>query len=216
MALGVGMRLVAILGGCLLFCSGLLLANGPELEFKAVDAAYAKDASDYSNIWRESGSLIVSELEGATGASLDEQRIEVIVFEGMSRSGGASEPMKLRASYAADVKRATLVHELGHRYLDAAGIEPGCVAEVHDVLSLVLFGVWANLWGEKFALEQAAVESERSERYRQSWAKVLPLSAQERRVRLEEFWSSCRRLTMCSSRPRNCHFAWSNFAAAAA
>jgi len=194
------MRIAAIIGACLL-CSTTIHASGPELEIKAVDPSYSNAAVEYRRIWSESGSSIVSELERATGASLDGQEIEVLVFEGMSSSGDASEPMKLRASYAGDVKRATLVHELGHRYLDAAGIGPDCVAEVHDALALVLRDVWANLWGEEFASEQAMVESERNERYRRSWAKVLSLSAKERRAWVVDFWSSCRRPPIHAFKP---------------
>ena len=43
--------------------------------------------------------------------------IRAIVYEGISNSGYKRIPMRMRASYPPDTKRATLVHELAHRLI---------------------------------------------------------------------------------------------------
>ena len=84
--------------------------------------------------------------------------IKAIVFEGISNSGYKWKPMRMRASYPPDTKRATLVHELAHRLI--ADLSSWNLEE-HPIIFLFVYDVWVKLWGQEFADEQVAVESER-------------------------------------------------------
>ena len=104
----------------------------------------------------------------------------------MSFSGYRERPMRLRASYPFDTKRATLVHELGHRLM--GDLVPGNV-EHHSIIFLFVYDVWVELWGQRFADEQLAVERKRTGQtdYDGLWNAALALSAPERAARFEQF-----------------------------
>lgn len=155
-------------------------AEPTDLTFTASAPEFSAATQQYREIWEQDGPRILGTLDRFIGASLPDRHIEVIVFEGMSSSGRRGNPMRLRASYPEDVKRATLVHELLHRYLGEIKGIPACYPEVHDLMSAILLEVWTELWGREFAFEQAAVESGRAERYRASWSIALAMSESQR------------------------------------
>ena len=68
--------------------------------------------------------------------------------------------MMLRASYPPDVKKATLVHELGHRMNGQLRRRPRDIDE-HRILFLYLYDVWESLYGKEFADQQVVIESGR-------------------------------------------------------
>ena len=92
-----------------------------------------------------------------------------------------ARPMMLRASYPEPTKRATLVHELGHR------LQVGVAGDMdeHEVLFLWLYDVWVELWGQRFADEQVVVERARGGPYPKAWDAALALdrSARAKRFR---------------------------------
>lgn len=184
----------------LALAAGEAIAAGTVLTFRPARASLQPATAEYKSIWADDGARILRALERVVGASLAGQSIDVLIFEGISNSGRRGVPMRLRASYPHDVKRATLVHELGHRYLDEFGIEPPCVTDTHDLLSPVLAEVWGELWGPEFVTAQAAVEAARDERYRRSWARTLPLSDEERRAEIARTIAACRK-RWAESRP---------------
>ena len=79
------------------------------------DDATARDG--YQTIWAQEGTRIVAALRSHTGLEFQEadNTVHVVVVEEPSSSGFGSRPMRLRSSYSTDTKRATLIHELGHR-----------------------------------------------------------------------------------------------------
>jgi hypothetical protein len=91
--------------------------------------------------------------------------------------------MGLRASYDLDVKRATLVHELGHRHLWQLA-ERLTDVDGHRTLYLILDRVWADVWGEEFAA--ARVQGEATWRasydYAAAWQWARALTIDERGV----------------------------------
>ena len=97
-------------------------------------------------------------MERATGLRFLETHVNAVVFEGTSRSGLGDSPMDLRASYPADVKKATLVHEHGHRLIAQLTTRPADLDE-HRVLDLFLYDVWESLWGRDLADQQVTFES---------------------------------------------------------
>jgi hypothetical protein len=86
--------------------------------------------------------------------------------------------MSLRASYDLDIKRSTLVHELGHRHLWQL-TERLDDLDGHRTLYLVLDRVWADVWGEPFALTSIRIESSWDAEYDYAaawvWARALSI-----------------------------------------
>lgn len=176
------------------------------MSFSAAEPALEEATNTYRSIWREDGQRIVRALEQAFRISLPYEAINVVVFEGVSRSGAPGKPMYLRASYAAEVKQATLVHELAHRYMIEVAPAPGCFRDVHEALSVVLAEVWGDLWGSAFVKEQAEVESRRSERYHHAWVRALGMTQAARQHEIERVVVTCRRPTMRSTGPAGRQF----------
>ena len=92
--------------------------------------------------------------------------------------------MKMRASYPADVKKATLAHELGHRMNFQLRTRPTDVDE-HRILFLYLYDVWEKLYGKDFADEQVKIERGRKGLYDydSAWTWALSMSKEERASR---------------------------------
>ena len=87
------------------------------VQFIASTPAHESAARAYREIWQQDGARIVAALEARTCMRFPEAAVAAVVGDNVSDSGGPEHPMSLRASYDLDVKRATLVHELGHRHL---------------------------------------------------------------------------------------------------
>src|SRR6185436_6855892 len=95
--------------------------------------------------------------------------------------------MQLRASYLPATKRATLVHELGHRLM--GDLVPAEV-DHHSIIFLFVYDVWVELWGQSFADEQVTIERARTgslANYDKLWTEALALSAAERALRFKPF-----------------------------
>jgi hypothetical protein len=159
----------------------LLSPSSVRVLFVAESDSYTTAAHEYTAIWQREGSRIVATMEQVSGIRFDsppyaDTAITAIVFEGVSQSGYRDRPIRLRASYPEPTKRATLVHELGHRL--QVGIARG--HDEHEVLFLWLYDVWVALWGQQFADEQVLVEKARRGPYPRAWDAALALSATER------------------------------------
>jgi hypothetical protein len=65
----------------------------------------------------------------------------------------------------------------------------------HPVISLFVYDVWAELWGQQFADDQVAIERRRTgpANYDGIWTSTLALSATERRSRFREFLAERRK-----------------------
>jgi len=153
--------------------------------FRAQSDSFTIARDDYDAIWRAEGHRIVETMERVSGLRFDsppyaDTSIVAIVFEGVSNSGYRDDPMHLRASYPPDTKRATLVHELGHR-LQVGVARPG--EDEHGVLFLWLYDTWVALWGRKFADEQVLVERARRGPYPKAWDAALALDSAGRAAR---------------------------------
>lgn len=141
------------------FVAGAAPASaGIEVEFIPSTPAHANAARAYEAIWREFGERIVAALEARTCLPFAESRVAAIIEDASSHSGGPQHPMRLRATYPQDIKRSTLVHELGHRHLWQL-VERLEDIDGHRTLYLVLDRVWADVWGDDFALQRIDSES---------------------------------------------------------
>ena len=158
-----------------------LVPSPVRMTFQPESDTFAAATREYTAIWNREGARIIAAMERATGLCFDsppyaDTTINAIVFEGVSYSGYRERPMRLRASYPEPTKRATLVHELGHRLqIGVAGDE-----DEHEVLFLWLYDMWVELWGKQFADEQVIVERARRGPYPRAWDAALALNATER------------------------------------
>lgn len=91
--------------------------------------------------------------------------------------------MHLRASYPPDTKRATLIHELGHR-LQSELFHFG--EDDHKYLFLWIYDVWVKLYGREFADAQVAVERQRGRMYPAAWDFALAMSPGQRAAKWKE------------------------------
>lgn len=162
------------------------------LVFIPLDTSFSTAAKDYENIWKEEGRKILETMEQMSGLKFIDSVVEVIVYEDVSNSGdNVKSPMKLRASYSYATKKATLIHELGHRLNFAIKSYPSNYND-HNILFLYLYDVWVNLYGQKFADEQVQIEGNRSNPgndYKTMWQSALSMGQVNRRNKLKDFLS---------------------------
>ena len=187
--------LLAACGGNPSSPSPCCAASGPlTLTFTPQDSTFAAATAEYRQIWADEGARIIAAMERVSRLTFTDGRVEVIVFEGVSNSGTGGAPMYLRASYTADVKKATMVHELGHRLAAGLTTLPAGV-DGHRVLNRFLYDVWDDLWGRAFADEQVVVESSRRGvyDYETAWQWALTYDREGRARRLGEIVASNRR-----------------------
>ena len=153
------------------------------LAFRAESDSFSAARDAYEALWNAEGARIVEVMERVSGIRFDsppyaDTLIGAVVFEGVSNSGYRVTPMRLRASYSPDTKRATLVHELGHRLQTGVARRGG--EDEHAVLFLWLYDAWVELWGREFADAQVLVERARRGPYPAAWDAALALDANAR------------------------------------
>lgn len=132
-------------------------------------------SKEYTKIWVGLGQKIIDSLENITKLKFTDRKITATVFEGIS----SSHPLKLRASYSTETKKATLIHELGHVLLTDNRIKPDEHTS-HQLLFLFLYDVWCDLFGYKFANEQVLIEKKRADKYKVDWEWVLTKTMSQR------------------------------------
>lgn len=155
------------------------------IDFRAQSDSFAAAVQAYQEIWAAEGERVVDAMERISDLRFvtpewADTAIVAVVMERASNSGYRERPMTLRASYPPDTKRATLVHELGHRlqsHLFRAD------EDEHEFLFLWVYDVWVDLWGQEFADEQVVVEKRRGERYVRAWDAAFVGSREERAAR---------------------------------
>jgi hypothetical protein len=172
----------------LLLALALLTASVSQAQVEVVFApsewAHEYATRTYRQIWGEDGQRIVRALETRTCMPFSEPVVWATVAEAVSHSGGPEHPMRLRASYTREIKESTLVHELGHRHLWQLANRLDDV-NGHMTLFLILYSVWADVWGENFAADRVRSESVWDEEYADAWGWARSLESAER----ENLWS---------------------------
>lgn len=142
---------------------------------------FQTDAEEYSLIWKDQGVKILSTIKKISNLSPIEEKIKAIIYEGISFSGkNILSPMKLRASYSKETKKATLIHELLHRFLFRLKLRLGL--NEHQVLNLILYDILSDLYGVDFANSQVEIESKRKGLfdYQKTWQNSLSTNRSER------------------------------------
>ena len=150
--------------------------------------SFAASAREYERMWAAEGPRIVSAMERVSGLTFissvyADTAITANVLERASNSGYRASPMQLRASYSADTKKATIIHELGHR------LQSGLFRrdeEEHGPLFLWIYDVWVALYGREFADAQVVIERARGGPYPKAWDEAMALTAAQRAARWRE------------------------------
>jgi hypothetical protein len=177
----------------LLICASYIPAQNSTIKvaFTPESENFVDATRRYQDIWNAEGMKMIEAMQTVSGLRFHEKEISAIVFEGASSSGFGDTPMKLRASYPDEVKKATLIHELGHRLIIQLKDRPKDLDE-HRVLFLYLYDVWTKLYGKSFADRMVEVEKQRKGiyDYETAWKWALSLSEKDRAAKFREIVKS--------------------------
>jgi hypothetical protein len=154
------------------------------------------DAGVYREIWAEYGQRLINAIEARSCMPFSEPMVAATVADATSNSGGPDHPMRLRRTYIRSEKQSTLAHELGHRHLWQLEKRLDDI-DGHMTLYLILYRVWADVWGEEFAEERVRGESGWDEDYANAWDWARSLAPNER----EQLW---RQLLVMNDFPYRC------------
>jgi hypothetical protein len=170
---------LALLGLWLSLC-----AAAPPMTFGAAEPRFAPATDEYRAIWESEGARIVAALEAATGLSFPATPIEVIVREGAPMTSYDGRTIRLRAGYSPLYKKATLVHELGHRL--SFLLPRTAELDDHRLLYLFLYDVWTDLYGRAFADRMVSIERRirSGYDYDAAWTWALAMTRGERQARI--------------------------------
>jgi hypothetical protein len=143
--------------------------------------------NEYRQIWTTEGSRIIEAMERITSLKFPDKRITAEIYEGTSFSGRGGAPMRLRASYPADEKKGTVVHELGHRMNEQLKTRPQDLDE-HRLLFLYLYDLYVDLYGKEFADREVAFGKTLKGLYdyEGAWNWALAMSREDRRARFAD------------------------------
>ncbi|MEA3042477.1 MAG: hypothetical protein QOH47_315 [Sphingomonadales bacterium] len=162
----------------------MLCAAPPPVSFTPTEPRFAAAADEYHRIWVAEGTRIVAALEAATGVDFPPTPIEMIVREGAPMTSYDGRTIRLRAGYSPLYKKATLVHELGHRLSFLLPRDPEL--DDHRLLYLFLYDVWTDLYGRAFADRMVSIERRirSGYDYDAAWTWALAMTRAERQARL--------------------------------
>ena len=179
--------LLIVLGGCAVV-SLAPARNRVSVTFTPAgkDPKFEAAADEYRDIWAKEGSRIIDAMERIS-ALVSRERSRRTRMKGQVFRGAAKLRMRLRSGYAPATKRATIVHELGHRLM--GDLVPADI-DHHSIIFLFVYDVWVDLWGQSFADEQVTVERARSgsiANYDKLWTEALAMTPAERAGRFKQF-----------------------------
>lgn len=149
--------------------------------------AFVAAVGEYRGIWSAEGDRIIEGLEKISTLRFPEKHVKAEIYEGPSFSGRGGAPMKLRASYQAEEKKGTLVHELGHRMNAQLKVRPADLDE-HRLLFLYLYDLYVDLYGKDVADREVAFGKTLKGiyDYEGAWNWALAMSREERSARFAE------------------------------
>jgi hypothetical protein len=165
-------------------CGALLGAAAPPLDFVTVEPRFGAAAGEYRQLWEAEGERIVAALEAATGLTFPTDPIEMIVGNGPPMTSYDGRTIRLRAGYSPPYKKATLVHELGHRL--ALTLRESAGLDDHRLLYLFLYDVWSDLYGRDFADRMVRIERRipGPGGYDAAWSWALAMTREQRQAQL--------------------------------
>jgi hypothetical protein len=166
----------------LLALAVLLCAAAPPVSFAPVGPGFAPASDEYRRLWDLDGERIVAAMERVAGLPFPGSPIDAIVSEGRPMTSYDGRTIRLRASYSPAYKKATLVHELGHRLALALPRTAGL--DDHRLLYLFLYDVWTDLYGRDFADRMVSIERRIGPAYDSAWTWALAMDREQRQARL--------------------------------
>ena len=185
----------------LAFLPLVLAAAAPPVSVTPVSPAFAPAADEYRRLWQSEGPAIVAAMERVAGIRYPPGAIDVLVSEGRPMTAYDGRTIRLRASYSPAYKKATLVHEVGHRLVLA--LPRNSELDDHRLLYLFLYDVWTDLYGPAFADRMVGIERRIGPAYESAWAWALAMSREQRQARLASLRAQLAAShTAESSRPR--------------
>jgi hypothetical protein len=159
---------------------------GPVLTFTAIDKPSVPAMVEYRLLWCTEGTRITAAMEKVTGHPYPGGDVDVLIGKGTPMTVFGGRRMSLKASYPLYYKRATLVHELGHRL--AFTMPRSDDLDEHRLLYLFLYDVWSDLYGAEYADRMASIERRIEGRYNYAaaWDWALAMTRSERQARLAQ------------------------------
>lgn len=149
---------------------------------------YSKEIKEYEKLWDTDGEKIVKTIEKISNLKFQETEINAMVYYG--NLPPQSKPLCLIVRETQDKFLRTLVHELGHRII-SGNVRNNNIkqpkVDVHKTLDLILYDIWIELYGKKFA--DNAVEREKkipSPGYKEAWEWALSFTKEERAKKFKE------------------------------
>jgi hypothetical protein len=168
----------------LLLLSGAL-SSAPVLEFSPADRSLAAATAEYRDLWCADGARIVATMERLAGHPYPGGSVKVLISNNTPMTAFGGRSMTLKASYPTYYKRATLVHEIGHRL--AFTMKRSGELDEHRLLYLFLYDTWSELYGPDYAERMVSIERRIQGRYdyAAAWDWALGLSRAERQAKLQ-------------------------------
>src|SRR3989338_3079120 len=160
-----------------------------DLEFTPESDQFLTAVAEYKTVWESESKKIMAGMEEVSGLKFPNSKIQAVIYEGISSLNWDDEgnySLKLRGSYTIEVKKGTLIHELGHRLIAQITEHPADMDE-HRVLFLILYDIWSKLYGQEFADEMVKIEKARKGVYNyvSAWNWALSFSRQERKNKFQ-------------------------------
>ena len=164
----------------------ILCAAAPPVSFVPAAPDFAPASDEYRKLWDLEGERIVAAMEAATGLAFPAAPIEAIVNNSPPMTAYDGRSMRLSARYSPAYKRATLVHEMGHRL--SFLLPRSAELDDHRLLYLFLYDVWDDLYGQAFADRMVSIERRIGPSYADAWDWALAMTREERQARLSALW----------------------------
>jgi hypothetical protein len=150
---------------------------------------YSKAVAEYEKLWKKEGEKIVETIEKISNLKFQETEINAIVYHGSLPS--RSRPLSLMFKGSRERRLSILIHELGHRVISGnirrKNVKKKISLDAHKLLDLILYDIWIDLYGQKFA--NNAVEWEKKiprKEYGEAWEWALSLTKEERAEEFKE------------------------------
>ncbi|HLH70130.1 MAG TPA: hypothetical protein VKY90_14195 [Candidatus Dormibacteraeota bacterium] len=142
-------------------------------------------AEEYQAIWKQDGDRLVEALTQVSGLGFKGTFIHSLVHAGET----TTFPLQFKANLGRQLKQATLSRHLTRRLLADNGLDGPKKQEraefaSHANVNLVLLDAWHQVWGEDFAREAIAAESQAAPLLRRAWQLVLTLGPKGRQQSL--------------------------------
>ncbi len=176
----------------IILAASLLCGAHPPVDFIPVGPKLEAPAREYRRIWEQEGERMIEALETLVGLPFPEDFIEVFITENRPMTSYDGRTIRLRASYTPTYKKATLVHEMGHRLAFLLPRLGGL--DDHQILYLFLYDAWSDLYGPAFADRMVSIErrNRRFYDYDAAWDWALTMTREERQALLAELRARAR------------------------